>query len=103
MATVLRRSSRRAILGTLLCASLLASACAPNCERVCNKARRCDLAPRLSQAECVESCDRQRLYYDIQDDKARLEAFAAHRRCIANASCEEIQDGVCYDEQIFPF
>jgi hypothetical protein len=70
---------------------------------VCRKARKCDLTPRLSQDECVEACDRQRTFYEVEEDKDGREAYAAERRCIVQATCEEIQAGECYDPEVFPF
>lgn len=90
-------------VATLLVTAGLLTACAPRCERVCSKVRDCDISPRLNQVECVESCERQSALYDQRDDDERKEAFAAHRRCIVQASCDEIDDGVCYDEAIYPF
>jgi hypothetical protein len=83
--------------------AVLVVGCAPPCEQVCRKARNCDLTPRLSQDECVEACDRERAYYDVEDDKEGRQAFADERRCIVNSTCEEILDGECYDPTVFPF
>lgn len=90
-------------LSLALIAGVLLGACAPRCERVCTKLRDCDISPRLNQVECVESCERQIALYDQRDDDERKEAFAAHRRCIVQATCGEIDDGVCYDDAIYPF
>jgi hypothetical protein len=77
--------------------------CAPSCDRVCHKVRDCDLRPRLSQVECEESCLRQGALYDEWEDDDKREDFAAHRRCIVHATCEELDEGECYDEDIFVF
>ncbi len=87
----------------LVLVAVTLSACAPTCEQVCRKARECHVTDRLFQHECEESCTRQRALYDEWEDEALQEAFAAHRRCIAQATCEELEAGVCYDEALFPF
>lgn len=92
----------RALLGSVVIA-VLALACAPSCEEVCRKARTCDLSPRLSQDECVEACDRQKTFYEVEDDKEGQKAYADERQCIAASTCEEIEAGACYDPELFPF
>lgn len=103
MASVRRSEPRlRTVLWAVL-ASLGAAGCAPDCERVCRKVRDCDVADRLAQSECEESCTRTRLRYQDWDDKNLLEDFAAHRRCIVQATCDELEEGACYDEDLFAF
>ena len=98
---LVQRTGRAPLLAFLI--GVLLAGCAPPCDQVCRKARKCDLSPRLSQDECVEACDRQRAFYDIEEDKDGKEAFAAERRCVMQATCEEIHAGECYDEEVFPF
>ena len=87
------RSRVRATWMLLLTAAVgaVASGCAPSCEKVCEKALDCDLTARLNQVECEEACLEQE------------DAFADHRRCIVDATCEELEDGVCYDEDLYIF
>lgn len=90
----------------LLLAALVAVAatgCAPSCDSVCDKLIECGTADGLNEAECVETCSRQQLLYDLDNDRTLEQAFADHRRCIGQATCDEIDDGVCYDEDLFPF
>ncbi|MBW1877697.1 MAG: hypothetical protein JRJ84_04975 [Deltaproteobacteria bacterium] len=82
---------------------LAGAGCAPSCDRVCHKVLDCDLRPRLSQLECKESCLRQGGLYEEWEDDDKLEDFAAHRRCIMQATCDELEDGVCYDESLFVY
>ena len=82
----------------------LAAGCAPNCEATCLKLQRCEVGPaNYTQQECLSSCERQRQLYDDWDDKDKRKAFDAHRLCVANSTCVEIDEGVCYDESIFIF
>lgn len=90
-------------VGFLAVLLLAGAGCVPSCDRVCHKVRDCDLRPRLSQVECEESCLREAALYQDWEDDAKIEAFAAHRRCIVQATCEELDDGECYDDDIFVF
>lgn len=101
----MRRRVSEALLPLLfvVTVAVAATACVPTCQEVCNKARKCNLAPRLSQAECVESCTRQETYYKIQGDKTVQKAYEDSRRCVATSSCTEILAGACYDSSLFDF
>jgi hypothetical protein len=82
--------------------------CAPSCETLCNKLERCDLDPGVSSDECRETCDRQVSFFkednmQIPDGDVLGEAFYQHRVCLGAHTCDEIADGVCYDEQLFLF
>lgn len=87
----------------LLLSSLLA--CGPTCERTCEKILRCDnlSSERVSVEECQESCSRQQVLYELWEDEVKQEAFDDHKRCLVGSSCDEIADGVCYDEELFIF
>ena len=98
----MRRRVSSSVLASVLIGVLLAG-CAPPCDQVCRKARKCDLTPRLSQDECVEACDRQRTFYEVEDDKEGKQAFQEERACIVDSTCEEIHAGECYDPDVFPF
>ena len=98
MASVLRSLSRAALL-----LSLFAAGCTPTCESVCKKMRKCDVSPRLAQTECEEACIRQADFYQSEADRDRFEDYQAHKRCLKQATCEEIHDGECYDEDIYVF
>lgn len=97
-------SVRRSLSSVALTLVVLAvQGCTPSCDRVCEKVRDCGVVPRLAQLECDESCERQLAEVKGLDDNATQEAFAAHRRCIMQATCDEIEEGVCYDETLYPF
>ena len=82
----------------------ISSGCTPTCEQVCRKARECEITDRLSQDECVGGCIAQREMYDGWDDEEeKLAAFDDHRTCVSDATCEDLDAGVCYDEELFSF
>ncbi len=87
----------------VLAALTLASACAPTCETTCRKIVRCELADNFEQLECEESCTRQSALFEVEDNKTLRQAFAAHRRCVTSSTCEELEAGECYDEDLFQF
>ena len=79
--------------------------CHPTCKEVCNQLLDCDEVEsfRVSEAECRAACLREEeLYTDWQDLDA-LEIHYDQRSCIVDASCEEIADGACYDEELYLF
>lgn len=57
----------------------------------------------MTRVECEEACGDLLEELDNAEDKAREELFAAHRRCIVGATCDEIDAGECYDETLFAF
>lgn len=62
----------------------------------------CDLgSTRVARDECVLSCQLQQTLYREWEDKAKIKAFRAHKRCIRSSTCEEIAEGACYDETLF--
>ncbi len=83
--------------------ALLAGGCSPACEQTCRKLLDCDLSPRVSQEECVESCETQQHLYEVWGDEEKQEAFDAERGCVRGATCEEIAEGACYDDEIWVF
>ena len=92
----------RFALGLVLAGTAL-SGCAPSCEATCRKLIRCELADNVGALECEESCSRQDAQYELEEDDAAAKAFRQHRRCIAGSTCDEIEDGACYDEDVFVF
>jgi len=82
----------------------MSGGCTPRCEDTCAKVLDCGLgATRVSRDECVLMCQRQGDLYGNWDDDAKLSALREHRRCIAASSCEEIAEGVCYDDDLFVY
>lgn len=83
----------------------LLGGCDPSCESTCRKVLDCDglETNELSIGECTAECVRQTNYYDDAEDKTSADALVAHKRCLKSSSCDEILDGVCYDEDLFGF
>lgn len=86
-------------------AALFAGGCTPTCGQVCHKLLDCGNlgTERVAFAQCEESCLDQRAVLEDWEDEAQIDAFDDHRRCLASSSCEEIEDGTCYDEVLFSF
>lgn len=86
---------------------LTLTACAPPCEQVCRKVLfRCDLgSERVALDECTDSCLRQEELYVAWENEDLLELQRDQRRCIADATCEELVQGACYEgyEELYPF
>jgi hypothetical protein len=89
----------------LLLAAL--AGCAPTCEQSCKKLIDCALAesPRTALEECQEQCEAQQALYDswTDDPEEKSDRLQEQRRCVKDATCEEIADGVCYDEALSSF
>ena len=89
----------------LFALSTLSAGCTTTCSEACEKAIDCQLdSPRTSFDACYDDCERQRsLYADWWENDEKSDRFDDHRDCIADSSCEELEEGVCYDEEIFVF
>ena len=87
----------------LLFSVLFLAACGSPCERTCDKVLACEglSSDRVSEQDCEESCKRQEILYELWEDEQKIEAFEEHKRCLISSSCDEIADGVCYDEELF--
>ena len=86
----------------ILVAYLAGMGCTPRCEENCVKVLDCGLdSTRVSYEECVLSCKLQESLYQTWKDQAKIDAFKAHKRCIGKSTCDEIEAGVCYDEDLF--
>ena len=99
-----RRISRARNLAGLVGLAVLSAGCTVDCTRTCSKLLSCDLNQgMLLQAECEDSCVRQETLYELWEDEAKETALLDHQRCILGASCDELEDGACYDPDLFPF
>lgn len=86
----------------------IGSGCTPTCEQSCRKLLKCEFAdsPRTSARECEDGCEQaESLYKSWQDDDPdeKLDRLREQRQCIGQSTCDEIGDGVCYDEVLDPF
>ncbi len=96
-----RRSSPIAWVAVALLA-LGSQACTPRCQETCTKVLDCGFeSTRVARDECVFSCQDQQSLYASWEDEVKIEAFKEHKRCLASSTCEEIEEGVCYDPEIF--
>jgi hypothetical protein len=80
--------------------------CTPTCDSVCDKlVLQCqDLGTeRSSTSECEVQCLAQRDLYAHWSDGQKREAFDEQLRCLSGSTCDEIADGVCYDEDVWSF
>ena len=91
----------------LAVAALLAVAvgCTPTCEQTCRKVLNCEMgdAPRLALTECRESCNNEETLYDGWEDTDLKQKLREQQRCLYYSTCEEIEDGVCYDDDLYVF
>ena len=94
----MRRSSALAFAAIWL----LSAGCTPRCQESCAKVLDCGLeSTRVARDECVLSCQIEETLYKEWEDKTKIQAFKEHKRCLRESSCEEIEAGVCYDEELF--
>ena len=96
-------SSRLVARGLLLSMVWALAGCPPTCEQMCRKLDRCGLTANVERAECQLSCERELTVARDAEDNSLKATFNEHRLCIGNKSCDEIEVGVCYDADLFPF
>ena len=88
----------------MLIGAVFAPGCTPRCQESCVKVLDCGLeSTRVARDECVRSCQLVQDLYSRWEDEAKEEAFKEHKRCVREATCEELADGVCFDEDLFVF
>ena len=82
----------------------------PTCRAVCRKLSRCDevqAADYVTKEECRDLCEVQQEYYDrLEDDEeteALFEQWNDWKWCTETSTCEEVGDGICYDEDLYAF
>lgn len=100
----MRRSRTSPISPFLLLFALLAG-CSPTCEQVCDKLVACEDpgTERMGSAECQESCVQQQELLDHWNDVQKQDAFDAELSCLYESSCGQVQDGACYDADLWSF
>ncbi|MFK7927621.1 MAG: hypothetical protein AB8H79_05510 [Myxococcota bacterium] len=83
---------------------LFTSACEPSCKQTCRNVLACDLeSDRVTVDECEAACVfQERLYEDRQQDALR-DRLGDHKRCLNRESCDDLADGVCFDDELFAF
>ncbi|RME28030.1 MAG: hypothetical protein D6798_03355 [Deltaproteobacteria bacterium] len=93
----------RLLLPPLLLSLSLAAACEPTCKAACDKLVSCEEidSPRQAVIDCQTSCEiQQNLYETWQDHQAR-DAMADLKHCIVSEECAAIDEGVCYDADLY--
>ncbi len=95
MATLFRAS--------LLLVSALIAGCEPSCEDTCEKLIDCDQVEMeyTSARECAAACETQQSVYDKWKSTDEREWFGDMKYCIDDASCADIADGECYDDELY--
>lgn len=82
----------------------LAAGCVPTCTETCEKVLDCSLdSERVSLDECVNQCEDQAALYEVWEDDDKADLFDEHKTCLSDATCDEIEAGACYDEDLFVF
>ena len=51
--------------------------------------------------DCRLQCERQQSLYDGWDDQDLQTAFSDHKRCVLEEECDAIDEGACYDSDLF--
>ena len=78
--------------------------CTPTCEQVCEKLTTCDELDSISsEIDCQSACTAQELLYEDWEDEEKRNAFDELKVCIGENTCDEIADGLCYNEVIYMF
>lgn len=98
-------SSRAAARLTCAAWLALASGCTPTCEEACDHLVACGerLGDLPTAAECEESCTTERVLYEKWTDESLRTSFDEELTCIVEASCAELEVGVCADPSLAPF
>ena len=84
---------------------LVSVGCGATCKAVCKNLMDCDEVETSRQhwRECQDSCLRQEQLYKDWDNIELQDSFQDQLNCLGSSTCEEIADGVCYDDDIFIF
>ena len=105
MTAIVPRSGRALALILVSFLGML-SACDPSCQRVCRKlVEDCDEVetPRLGPEDCEAQCNNQEALYQRWTDEQLQDRFEAYKVCVMSEECEDIADGVCYDDTLYAF
>jgi len=83
---------------------LISMGCTPTCETTCEKLLSCGEidAAGAGVSECENSCTSQQELYNTEwDDEEKQTAFDELKSCIVQEECEDIANGVCYDDSLY--
>ncbi len=95
---------RRAEVRLILLFALL-TGCTPTCKQVCDHLVECGNSGMelVNSEECQESCLRQDALYEGWNDESLRDGFDAALVCIDESSCTALEQGSCYDPEIWPY
>jgi len=100
----LGRILRADLVAPLLVLGLGTMACEPTCENTCRKLLDCELStPRVSLDDCSSACTITEQMYDEWEDTQLQDDFADFKTCVREESCSDIDEGVCYDDGLYPY
>ena len=89
----------------ILCLLTGWTACTPTCEQTCNKLLSCEdeglNTPMMNLDECTSSCASQSNWYEDNEKVDQQDAFDELKSCISRETCADLQEGVCYDEDVY--
>ena len=98
----MRQFGKLALVGVLMVSW---TACTPTCEQTCNKLLSCEdeglEAPLMNLDECTSSCASQSNWYEDNEKVEQQDAFDELKTCITNETCEELENGVCYNSEVY--
>ena len=93
---------QRAALPVLAGLLLFSGGCSDTCESACEALLACDQLGEAesSQATCELDCAVQQ---DHWEEKEEATAFDELLGCIGEATCDDLESGLCYDEELYGF
>lgn len=79
--------------------------CTPTCEETCRKLTDCGNlgTTGVTVTSCTDACELQEAQLAEWNDTQKLAALDEERRCLAESTCDEIEDGACYDPTIWSY
>ena len=77
---------------------LLLGACSPTCDQVCDKVISCLSGDSVDALNCTSACRLQQL--EAEEDE-QDQTFDDLKNCLYTESCEDLEEGVCYEESLY--
>ena len=91
------------VLSVLVIATVVG--CTPTCEQTCNKLLDCEdenlQTPLMNLDECTSACAAQSNQYEDNEQEQKQQAFDELKSCIVAETCEDLMEGVCYDDEVY--
>ena len=75
-------------------------ACTTTCEQVCDKLSTCsDIDQGIGNSiDCQSACLAQQ---EAATNDDREESFSDLKNCLSSSTCSDIEEGICYDEELY--